>query len=341
MNEEKLTLQTDYAGDVSIIRSSVSSMDPNPATDAGYSGPRDASEWALASLVAGWKYQDGALFSQGPGSISRTLSWTGVPMGIEFRLDWKSLAQMQMQIDDGAKNGLLLKVDSGRGSLEGVGSLRLRMAPPAGRVQTLDEKSLATPNASARFFLFIDPAEKAVSLFVNGRRIQKAMIEGDVPSDRCRILFSSQTMGLTLRNIRFSQRIPLKDGSPVLPEPFSSSSTSDFLVFSNSDSSPGRVLQVADGKISCKIADVDLNIPLSRFARIDFSREATGRSRREEGDVFALLNDGSRLTLRLEAIHDSAITGRSESFGRIRIDRQVVGELQFNVHDKIPGVFTE
>jgi hypothetical protein len=340
MNEEKLTIKTDSAGDVSINRSAVSSIDPNPANDAGYSGPQDASEWSLASLASGWKYEDGALFSQGPGSISRSLSWTGVPLGIEFRLDWKSLAQMEMRIGDGGTNGLLLKVGNGRAAMGGVGAIKLRQTQPAERVQVRDDKSLATPEASARFFLFIDPEEKTVSLFVNGRRIQKANIEGDLSSARSRILLSSQTKGMTLRNIKISKRFPKRDGFPILPTP-PASSTADFFVFSNFDSSSGRVGQLADGKISCKVEDVDLNLPFSRFAKIDFSREGVERSRREEGDVFVLLQNGTRLTMRLEAIDEAAITGRSESFGLIRIDRRAVSELQCNVHDKIPGVFSE
>jgi hypothetical protein len=340
MNEEKLTIKTDYAGDVSINRFSVSSIDPNPATDAGYAGPQDASEWALASLARGWKYHDGALFSQGPGSISRSLSWTGVPVGIEFRLDWKSLAQMQMRIGDSGTNGLLLKVGNGRAAMEGVGSIRLRLTQPAGRVQVRNDKSLATPEASARFFLFIDPDEKTVSLFVNGRRIQKANIEGDLSSARSRILFSSQTKGMTLRNIKISKRFPKRDGFPVLPAP-AASSTDDFLMFSNFDSSSGRVGQLADGRISCQVGHLDLILPLSRFAKIDFSRDGVERSRREEGDVFVLLQNGTRLTLRLEAIDEASITGRSESFGLIRVDRRAVSGLSCNVHDKISGVFLE
>ena len=77
-----------------------------------------------------------------------------------------------------------------------------------------------------------------------------------------------------------------------------------------------------------------MKVPLERIATIDFTAQKAEKARRQANDVRAFFLDGSRFTLALDKLDETALTGSSENCGKVRSALDAFRRVQFHIYEQ-------
>lgn len=333
ITEQAVTLETSYAGRLSLVRSLVRSIAPGAAVAASvYEGPTGMDGWVSQRGSQGtWSYKNGSFISTGRnGSIGREIAMPEVAR-IDFDLAWRgtpgfTLSFCGERVDNPNQGAYMLNVQNDYFSL-------YRFSPPQGsnELGSFNQQGF-TIKGKARFSIRVDRPKKSVALLINGALVRQFTdTAAKPPAGKCLYLGCSQGL-LKVSNIsvtKWDGKMENAAGTADGEE----ASADDTLFFGNGDKVRGKLKTAKDGKINFATAYATMDVPVDRVAVIEFGKGGQERARRNAGDVQLVFPAGQRVTMNLEKLAAGTAAGKSENFGAATFKLAAFGKINFNLYD--------
>ncbi|MFP4057109.1 MAG: hypothetical protein ACLF0G_09600 [Candidatus Brocadiia bacterium] len=105
----------------------------------------------------------------------------------------------------------------------------------------------------------------------------------------------------------------------------------DTVMFVNGDTVAAEQVALADGQFALKTGYGELASPIQKVETIVFRQEGSEEPRRRKGDVRVRAGQ-SRLTVQLGALDEGALVGESDYLGEVKIRRDAVQSIRFNIY---------
>ena len=106
------------------------------------------------------------------------------------------------------------------------------------------------------------------------------------------------------------------------------------MMLSNGDTIEGEVLGIVDEMIKIKTPFAEVVFPVHRINNIALKKADLETPKLYNGDVRAVLADGSKLVFRLEDVKDGKLFGFSQNFGRAEFAQSAFKRIEFNIYPK-------
>ena len=335
LTADTLTLQTWYAGSVTIKRNMIAGLRPNiGASISLYTGPNSLAEWERPNRGnSGWSFRNGALIAVGGGGnpIGRDLklpdmvnlecdiAWQGYPgfymlLFVENFDDYYSTECYGLQISGTTINLQRARRGSGMNNVESA--LNLNDLQRKGKVH---------------LGLKINKPKRTFALFLDDKLIKQWTDDNEFTGKGTGVGFVAQGQPIRISNIIVSEwdgRLDLDGGGKAAEE--------DFLRLANGDKLSGKLGTIANGQVALTTSFATMQVPLERVVEVLLGTKNSAKARRQTNDMYAFFADGSRVTLALERLDNQQLTGASENYGRLAAQRTAFQRLQFNIYEPKP-----
>ncbi len=332
LDDETLSLATDYAGLLKIRRPMIRGL--RPTLGGGgliYEGPGDAAGWVSPSgRGQGWEFKDGAMSSRQPMPIGRMLDALPDAVRVEFEVQWQNQLYMNLMIftDDirNTRSGYAFDLNQER--------VNLVRRNPNGGGQSLGYAEFDALNGKsrARIALLADRSSGLIAIEINGKIVkqwndaQAAQLKGSglmfMPQSGNRLAIRA------LRVTRWDGKLPIAAGATAEER------AEDLVTFINGDTLSGALMGIRDGQAQIKTAYATLPVPLERIESVQLSTVASGKARRMKEDVRAYFQAGGTVTFQLAELADGKLRGASENFGELAMPLAAFRRLDFNLYEK-------
>jgi hypothetical protein len=105
------------------------------------------------------------------------------------------------------------------------------------------------------------------------------------------------------------------------------------MMLSNRDTIEGEVIGIEGEMIKIKTPFTEVTFPVNRINNIALKKaNPMPTARLNNGDVKALLADGSSLVFRLDNVKDDKLSGYSDNFGRAEFLQSAFKRIEFNLY---------
>ena len=358
LDQDKLVLETWYAGKLSLPRASVQSMRFLSEGPSLFEGPTGLDGWTLSAAKdevdkPPWKYSNGVLYSVNAGGIARDFK---LPprSSIDVDVAWREFLQLTITIYTsslkvyslnrmGMVGGFVVAPGFDApppGPQEGPGFYAIQLNQNTAYLMTVKTNGqiLNTPmemipgleqKNRARFGVRVDKEKKTISLLVEGVVFKTWTEPAEFAGQGTGVRFVQQGQSLmNLGNIKVSEW----DGSLVPPPTLSTNADpkNDFVLLKNQDSLAGALQSLRDGKLSMTASFGALDVPISRVAQIIFAPEKLARSAPQDGAVRAIFADRGSLTFRVEKCDEKFMTISNPLFGKAQFDPSAFSLIEFH-----------
>ena len=338
LTEDALKLQTWYAGELTVKRPMIASLEPGLGTvSVLYSGPNALTEWQQkggGGSGRGWTLKKGALVAAGGSggmTIGRDVKLPDMA-SIECDVAWMGYVNFYMLFyAENFENYYnsdcyALQISSGTIYLQ-----RCQRNSGMNNVdQYVNVESLQRKN-KAHIALKVNKQKKTVALFIDGSMIKQWTDRADFTGKGTGIGFVTQGQPTRVSNIVVSEwdgKLDLDTGGAAKP------GEEDLVRLVNGDKLSGHLNTIANGQLNFVTSYAKLEIPLARVAEIVMAAKTAEKPRRQANDLRAFFADGGRLTLSLEKLNPDTLSGGSECFGKASFQRGAFQRLQFNIYDE-------
>ncbi|MCU0780070.1 MAG: hypothetical protein MUF04_03085 [Akkermansiaceae bacterium] len=352
VTDDKIILDTWYAGRLEINRLNVKAVDIEDAVKYIFSGPVGLDGW-LQGRKNAWTYDNGWLRAKSEGPIGRVLDLPDV-CAVAFDLSWREQLACRFCLfvedpKDVPSRGYQLDLQSGYVSLRKINS-RTGDSRMAGVAELRNQER-------ARIEVRANRKTGDICLFVDGRYV---LHWRDAEAGKARMgqgfqfspMRNNQTLGVS--KIRVTtwdgdigtppetdemnpwfggmRRVPAPSADePPVPPP--GDSATGRMLLRNGDSIAGEVLAIADGNIMVKTPFAEVKLPVSRVRNISLKPASLEQPIRRKGDVRAWFSDGTSISFRLESVSQDSVIGSSQVFGRAEFKLAAFNRIEFNIHD--------
>ena len=358
VTDDLIVLDTWYAGRLQFRRVMIKEMGVLDQAALVYSGPTGLDGWIQTAKTPTWKYENGALRTNGTRGIGRDV---GLPDECSVAFEMSCSESMSLSVHlfaddlttDSPKGCYQLNCqgsyvsfsrigDDGR--LGGIGGMEGRSVPEFrgnGKVQVEVRASRTSGN---------------VSLYVNGRHAanwRAQNVKGKfgkgiqfVPQngmDTLRIAkikvtaWDGEVEGLPDENAAMGLRFggQIRPNRAAKPEPKSDpeSPAEGRMKLRNGDSIGGEVVAIVDGIITVKTPFAEVKLPVGMVRNILLKPTSLEEPIRRNGDVRAWFPDGASMVFRLESTTKDTLTGSSQTFGTATFKLTAFNRIEFNIHD--------
>jgi hypothetical protein len=141
---------------------------------------------------------------------------------------------------------------------------------------------------------------------------------------------NNNSQSLEINNLTVSR---WNGANPGEPSESPTELDTDMVYTANDDYLSGLVTGVKNGDLAIDSEHFGpLLVPTQRIQRVQLATLTREQARRQEGDVQVTLQDGGRLTLKLESLDEAFLTGRSENTGEIKIAANEIARIRFNLY---------
>lgn len=329
LDEEKVELDTWYAGKVTVLRKMVRSITPTQGGGANlFEGPTGLEGWRQGMGRNAWRYSNGSFISTRSGSLGRDVKLPN-SSNIEFDVGWQGSLQLivcfytdSIENYDGNSNAYMLNLNPGYIYLQ-------RMKRNSGSAQ-LGQAQVPSMNQKNKVHLSIrsNKEQSGVALLIDGALIQQWKDPAGFAGQGGGLLFYSQGNSYTkISNIRVSDW----DGKFDQPGAASGKTKEDTVRLANNDKVSGKVQTIREGKLVFVTSYSTFDIPIQRVIQIEMASEQAEQARRNAGDVRACFADRGVVTLQLEQWNDQQMLGSSQNFGKLKLNPEAFNLLQFNL----------
>jgi hypothetical protein len=339
LDNEKLVVDTGYAGRLNINRLMIKAISPNiGVSSVVYEGPGALSDWTMprgGRNQAQWTCKNGVLSALQSYQIGRFIEGMPDVVDIQFEAAWRNnypsfyFMFYTENIQD-QRNGYMLQMNGG--------SIYLQRYTPENGSSNLggSENYDGFSNGrmrQARFNLLVDKNKKTFTLLINGSLVKQWTETANFAGKGNGISFRPNNHGdLRISRIRISQwdgRLPEAGGGS------SDKGTKEDLVrFVNNDKVSGQLKSIANGVAKLETSYATMDVPLARVAEIVTATEKSERARKNKEDIRATFTEKGVLTLQLLRIEKDEIKGKSENFGDITLPLGVLRSLDFNIYQE-------
>lgn len=326
VDSERVLLQTDYAGMLSLPRKRVSALRMvKGATGAIYEGPTGMEGWRSRNPRNNWRYQDNSLVANGNGSIGRDVKLPAMAR-LEFDMAWRGQLQFLIGLytdstEEYASNSYLLTMQPGYIYLQRMrrngGSSHMGQAEHAG----LHQKS------KVRVEILVNKEARTIALLLDGTLVKQWKDNLDWGGSGTGIIFGNQSVGMMrLSNIRVTEW----DGTIQEQNAPSVKTQRDVLELTNKDKVSGNLQSLKDGVLVFVTAFANMEIPLERLQTLEFASENLDIPPKNPADVRAVFAERGVVTLTIERWDGLQLAARSSNFGEARFKTTAFHQLFFN-----------
>jgi hypothetical protein len=333
LTERVLTLETWYAGRLALQRAMVRRVVWRDALpDVIYAGPTGLADWKVGNQPNTWTYRQGKFYSQPGryGSIGRDVGLPDVAR-IDFEVAWRGQPQWNVGfycVDP-------VNINAGGYNLNYSGNYISMNRADQGRSRNLESgQSLSGRPArpTVRVSLRVHKLRKTIAVFFDEVLVKQwTDPQAFAGAGRCLIFTTQGQCQLRIGNLRVRHWDGrLDEAAPA------GSETEDILLLANHDKVSGQIRTMAGGEVALLTPYADVKVPVARLAGIQFANGTRATARRESADVRGFLPDSTRITLALEKVDATTLTGASENFSRITLPLDALTRVQFRVHEKPP-----
>jgi len=332
LDAEALSLDTWYAGPLTIQRPMLRTLEPNLATSPlVYQGPAGLERWTLADSARGqWMYKNGALYASTSYAIGKGIEGMPDKVSIQFDAAWQYnypsfyFSFFSDNLTSYSGNCYALRVN-------GTSVYLYRFSSRGGsqRLANINVQEFSQQR-NATFRLLADRKERLFTLLINGHVKGRWSDGSAAPGVGNGIVFDPENeYPFKISNITVCRW----DGTVPTPGDDSMQETEEDTVrFVNEDKVSGNLQSIADGNATFETSYATLEIPLERAVRIDMSSRTTARARRNRTDLRAHFATKGVVTVALTGIERDVVKGSSENFGAIEMPLGAFGLLEFNIY---------
>ncbi len=351
VSDDAVELDTWFAGRMKFNRLMIADIRIAERPDLIYRGPAGIAGWKQSGSTPAWSFQNGALRSNGSGSIARELPDLPDECSLAFDLAWRDRLTIRVILlsddltNDRPSAGYELQIQSRNVTLRS--SKGQRFIGQTTNVPMLQE------NEKARIELRASARSGKVSLYIDGQVIENwtdsqlkrstfgkgiHFISQEIsPVQVSRIevaAWDGETEALPDARFQFANR---GFGDDQEDEPPASSTAPDpkagRMELRNGDSIAGEVQDIVDGMIRVKTQFREVKLPVEALRSLALKPVDLEESIRKNGDVRAWFPDGSSLVFRLDQVGDGTITGFSQNFGTATFKLAAFNRIEFNIYE--------
>ncbi|YCM44443.1 hypothetical protein V2O64_00225 [Verrucomicrobiaceae bacterium 227] len=360
LDDKTVTLETAYAGELTLNRLMVKSLDIYTQPPSFYNGPNGPEGWITSGssdLEDNWTFQDRAMISRGRYGIARKLDLPERSM-IKFTAKWKTSPYFRI---------LFL---SGDGDTDhpstaytlNVQTTYLRLTRSTGRGQDSNPITESINNLrntqQAEFTIYLDRSKDGTSAIYIGKDRIGTWTGTDDTKDMGDWLHfvPQQNRPMNFSNISISQwdgALPKGNNDETAPtsgdNEFGDNLQGQRITLVNGDIVVGKIQLIQDDFVQVSTDFGDVRIPLNRMSSIDLADvelDEEGKPVKDEDgnlisikeeprmwgeDIRAWFHEGGSITIRMATIADGKIKGSSQVFGEAEFDLNAFSRLEFNI----------
>ncbi len=335
ISSDTVTLETRHLGVLNVRRTHVQSiLHSVPGARLIYHGPRRRGEWASHGRGAAEAVplDAGGLQVSNRGGGMAFLD-AGLPDRVRLDVDclWARNSNITVhffisgsQVDDGRVDnaqpgpivGYQVHFWSSMLRLQRT-SLDRRFGVGIGRYENVDLSELER-NGGGRITIFASRPDGVVSVWLQDRLIKewKNLDPMDKPGT-----------GIGFNGNLTVSRVSVREWDGRSVESMAATPEQDLVLLANYDRVTGR-LQSSDGMTAAFASEAgEMKFPLDRVQEIVFEARSRETPRLCATDTAALLDDGSRITLAMERLDDTGMTGTGDAVGRLTIPRSALQQI--------------
>jgi len=339
VDDETVTLDTWYAGQLKLQRAMVRGLDIYALSPSLFNGPVSLENWTGEgdSLEGDWEFKNGALVSKSRRPIAREVE---IPnrSKLSFRVEWRSYPYFRISF----------LANSGKQRYPTVGySLQVqqsylqltRRGPGKNQDELLSENTRQLRNQEgADFEIYLDRSPEGTNaLFIDGKIVKDWTETDDLEGMGKWLMFATQNDN----PIRVSDiAVSVWDGRlPALEEDDTSSEifkgmAGQRIDLANGDALFGKITEVKDGVTAIETDLGNIAVPVGRLRSFQLHPEGAKdlpEPRMWPRDVRAWFSDGGFVTLRLSSLTGEKIAGYSQVFGDAEFDLSAFSHIEFNI----------
>lgn len=342
LDDDTITLETWYAGQLTLKRSMVQSLDIFGQAPSFYNGPNGPEGWVAAGgdLDKYWTFKNRSMISKDRSGIARKIE---IPekAKITFTADWRSSPYFRILLfsNDGSQDypgtgyslnvnrtylTLYRNVDNGRNN--GVISESIRNLINA---------------ESAEFTIYLDRSKQGTNaVYIDDQEIgnwtgvDDTVLNGEwihfIPQNPTPMKFSNISVA------QWDGQLPTKpeeakDADNGVPKP--AALPGQKIHLANGDVIIGTVSTIDDGMAKLKTGFGDIGVPV-RLMRSVALPEIEDQVRMETNDVRAWFHEGGYVTIKLKSLDEKTIKGYSQVWGDAEFDLNAFSRIEFNIWEQ-------
>jgi len=351
IDDETVTLNTSYAGEITIKKKFITRMEIDSKEGYLYYGPNSLDEWHDHSSEQGWKFQHNALISgENIGNIAKNI---GIPEAaiLSFDLSWKddevislyfyssdhemSRPDHYYQLTIQRGNPSMIKYTGGRRVSHLTSEKRNR-----GRFNNfrqIPRNNVNNRKFHANYTLYMNKAKGIFHVYKDGIK-QDTFTDHKVDMKNfgsALHLVSSRKTPIRIKNLRlarWSGHVP----STVDKEKFTKfKGKGERILLKNGDMLLANIGQIKDGKLQVKTPYAPLRIPIVRMRTIDLlNSEDKEEPIMNIGDIKCWFADKGWIILQPISIKDNILTAYHQALGENQFDLNIFKKIDFNIYDK-------
>lgn len=348
VSDEKVELDTWYAGRLTFPRERVVDVRVDERPELVYRGPVGIAGWLPGSETPVWTCPGNVLHSSDVGGISREVEFPEKSR-TRFDVEWRDGLQLRVVLL--AKETGTDDPESGYEFIINRRSVQVRKGSNRMTIgQTMSATELVE-NERARIDLRVDRKAGKVAFYVNetcyGAWDDPDLDESEFGKGLHFIATSASRLKISQIEVSkwdgIAENAPepnpglamrfgmMREPQPKKPEP--EPLEEGRMLLRNGDSVAGEVLSIQDGLLTLKTKFSEMKLPVARLRSVTLKPVELEEAILRNGDVKAWFPDGSYLVFRLDAVSGDLITGSSQNFGSATFKMAAFSRIEFNLYD--------
>lgn len=347
-----VTLETSYAGTLTVKRPFISTLTLLKRTSTYYSGPQRLESWHTFG-DSRWSLDSRGLTSPRQGAIARDLPFPNDLFELTLELSWESFLNPELKILTSDSSNLTpdnhyrLKFEHrhiilAKHWIDEAGELNEFVFPNSVSIRNTGLRD----RESAEFTISMNRGTGEIKLSVDGTTIG-GWVDQNPQQGRFGNGFQimSGSLPLTIGSIQLTSWDGLLESSVRDPEVRRPTISKDeqaagfqAIGLRNGDSITAKVKTIEDGQIQLQTPFGGVSVPTDRMKNIalrPLKEEPVpeyDEAKREAGDVSARFPSGDSLVFQLRSFNGTKAQIYSQYFGNAEIDLSVFSSIDFNLY---------
>ncbi|MFN7138179.1 MAG: hypothetical protein ACK4UN_02450 [Limisphaerales bacterium] len=340
IGKDKILLDTWFAGQLSIPRSSVQMLVPlQEHRTPIFSGPNGLENWSMGNVTAvndagDWSYANGAFYATKAASVARDVKLPDVA-SIKFDIAWKGTLQMAIALYTSRLQPINLAAKDAEPDFGGFYSLQLgshsaglltvKKDAPINYLWQMSSPLLSQKN-QAHVEIRADKTKNTIILMIDGVVVKQVTDNDGFAGSGTALRFVHQGLGtLRLSNLRVTEW----DG--LFEEPYSNKGGAEELIrLRNGDRVHGKIEKLENEKLVITTDGSKLEIPWHRIKQVEQAGKNLTPDKGEPVTALGYLSSGAPLKFDLERWDEKGIHLNSSQFGKAVFDPAVFQRIRFN-----------
>ncbi|MEJ6581230.1 MAG: hypothetical protein QNL33_01465 [Akkermansiaceae bacterium] len=358
LDEKTVTLETAYAGKLTLNRLMVKALDIYSQSPSFYNGPKGPDGWVTSGsseIEDSWTFKDRSMTSKGQNGIARKLELPDRSV-IKFTAKWKTSPYFRILFlsDDGDTDYPSVSYSMN----VQMSYLSLYRTAVRGQRSDLVNESINNlrETQEAVFTIYLDRSKDGTSAIYIGKDRIGTWTGMDDTKDMGDWLHfvPQQNRPMNFSNITISQWdgvLPKSsdDDAANTENEFGDDLQGHKITLANGDVVIGEIKLIENDFVQASTEFGDVRIPLNRMSAIDLAdveMDKEGKPVKDEDgnvisikeeprmwgeDIRAWFHEGGSITIRMATIEGGKIKGSSQVFGEAEFDLNAFSRLEFNI----------